>query len=116
MLIVTVLLNGTREWRLDRKLHREEGPAVIYADGSQFWYINDKCHREDGPAVIRANGGQEWFINGKYFREPSNCSPMPVIVRKTEISYDGKTFIPIGEDEYEKYKYHPTGRFTKAAQ
>jgi hypothetical protein len=33
------------------KLHREDGPAVEYADGSKKWYLNGKLHREGGPAV-----------------------------------------------------------------
>ena len=49
--------------------HREDGPAVIYADGDQLWYINNKFHREDGPAVTWANGNQYWWINGKRHRE-----------------------------------------------
>ena len=38
-------------WRLNGKLHRENGPAVEYANGHKEWYRNDKLHREDGPAV-----------------------------------------------------------------
>jgi hypothetical protein len=51
-------------------LHREDGPAIEYADGgSKFWYINGKRHREDGPAVELADGGKAWFIDGKRHRE-----------------------------------------------
>ena len=49
--------------------HREDGPAVEYADGDKFWYINGKRHREDGPAVEYANGTKYWCINGKLHRE-----------------------------------------------
>ncbi len=48
-------------------------------------------------------------------REPFRGEPMPVVVKKDEISYDGVHYIPITEDEYEKYKYHPPGRNTKPA-
>ena len=51
------------------QLHREDGPAIEYADGSKAWYINDKRHREDGPAVEYADGGKEWWINDKRHRE-----------------------------------------------
>jgi hypothetical protein len=27
---------------LDGKLHREDGPAIEWADGSKAWYLNDK--------------------------------------------------------------------------
>jgi len=61
--------DGTHEWWINGKYHREDGPAVIWADGTQRWYINDKLHREDGPAVIWADGTQIWYKNDKLHRE-----------------------------------------------
>ena len=49
--------------------HRENGPAVEYADGSKLWYINDKLHREDGPAEELYNDEMGWFINDQRHRE-----------------------------------------------
>src|SRR2546423_4807472 len=54
------LRDGTREWRLNGKLHREGGPAVERADGARAWWLNGDLHREDGPAVERRNGTREW--------------------------------------------------------
>ena len=34
--------NGDKEWYLNGKLHREDGPAVEYADGSKYWYLDGK--------------------------------------------------------------------------
>ena len=51
------------------RLHREDGPAVEFANGSKWWYINGKCHREDGPAMEEADGTKEWWINGQLHRE-----------------------------------------------
>jgi len=48
--------NGDREWRLNDKCHREDGPAIEHADGSKSWYLNGKLHREDGPAIECAGG------------------------------------------------------------
>ena len=28
----------------------------VYENGSQDWYLNGKRHREDGPAIIRPSG------------------------------------------------------------
>jgi hypothetical protein len=56
-------------WRLNGKLHREDGPAVEYADGDKYWYLNGKCHRVDGPAVEESNGDKFWYLNGKLHRE-----------------------------------------------
>ena len=39
---VKVNLHGTKEWHLNGKLHREDGPAVEYSNGDKRWYLNDK--------------------------------------------------------------------------
>ena len=64
---VTVNERGTF-WRLNGKLHREDGPALEYADGTKAWYINGKLHREDGPAAELANGTKCWYINNSLHR------------------------------------------------
>ena len=51
------------------QLHREDGPAIIYASGSKHWYINGLLHREDGPAIEAASGDRYWYRNGKLHRE-----------------------------------------------
>ncbi len=33
---------GDQKWYLDGKLHREDGPAIIYADGREAYYVNGK--------------------------------------------------------------------------
>jgi hypothetical protein len=58
-----------KSWYLKGKLHREDGPAVEYADGSKCWYLKGKLHREDGPAVEYANGTKYWCLNDKLHRE-----------------------------------------------
>jgi len=66
---VRVYPNGTKCWYLNGKLHREDGPAVEFADGDKFWWLNGKRHREDGPAVEYADGDKFWWLNGKIHRE-----------------------------------------------
>jgi hypothetical protein len=67
---VKVFKNGGKEWFLNGKRHREDGPAVEYADGyNKEWWINGKRHREDGPAIDYANGHKEWYIEGVPHRE-----------------------------------------------
>ena len=46
---VRVYDDGTKEWYLNGKLHREDGPAIEWASGGKSWYLNGKVHREDGP-------------------------------------------------------------------
>ena len=50
------------------QLHREYGPAVIYADGYRAWWQNGLRHRLDGPAIERADGSREWYQNGLLHR------------------------------------------------
>ena len=49
--------------------HREDGPAVEYADGVTAWYQNNLLHRVDGPAIMRPDGSCEWWINGTEYNE-----------------------------------------------
>lgn len=57
--------DGTKEWRdADGKLHRPDGPAVIWADGTEEYWLHGERHREDGPAVINPDGSEEHWING----------------------------------------------------
>ena len=66
-------IQQTQQWRNARgKLHRTDGPAIIYADGDQEWWVNGKPHRTDGPAVIYANGTKLWYINGNNITEELN--------------------------------------------
>lgn len=52
----------------EKKLHREDGPAVEYDNGDHEWWVNGKLHRLDGPAVEYADGGHEWWVYGKLQR------------------------------------------------
>ena len=48
----------------NNKLHREDGPAVIFKNGYEAWYLNGLLHREDGPAKGK-NGTNEWWYKGR---------------------------------------------------
>lgn len=38
---MTIDYYGTKIWKLNGKLHREDGPAIEWADGRKEWWIND---------------------------------------------------------------------------
>lgn len=60
----------SKNWRLNGKYHREDGPAIIWGTKCEEWYLNGKPHREDGPSFIGyKNKHYEWKINGKLHRE-----------------------------------------------
>ncbi len=64
--------NGEQRWYINGKLHRTDGPAIAGNIGTKteyaFWFINGICHREDGPAVECNDGSKFWYINGKLQR------------------------------------------------
>ena len=66
--------DGSKSWWLDGKCHREDGPAVEYANGDKGWWRDGSLHREDGPAIEWATGGKEWYLNGKYMTEAEHAA------------------------------------------
>ena len=75
-----VVIHGgsVERWELkNRKLHREDGPALIMRkEGKiveEWWQLYGKFHREDGPAYIKFKDGEitrkQWFANGKRLRK-----------------------------------------------
>jgi hypothetical protein len=91
---VMVFDTGDKEWYLDGKLHREDGPAVEFTNGCRGWWINGKRHREDGPALEFADGTKKWFIEGREYTKKE------FLDRKKGNSCDGK----IVEIDCVKYK------------
>ena len=57
--------DGTkRYYNENNQLHRENGPAIEYANGGKEWYINNQRYREEGSAIEYADGDKYWYING----------------------------------------------------
>ena len=68
--VMTVNKNGAKEWRLNGKFHRLDGPAIeSVGRGGKEWWQNGKRHRLDGPAIEWADGFKGWYLNGKYYSE-----------------------------------------------
>ena len=47
----------------------KEYKVEVHENGTRYWFINDKLHREDGPAIEYANGGNYWYIEGEGLTE-----------------------------------------------
>ena len=60
---------GNVRWYWKGQLHREDGPAVEWANGSKWWCRNGELHREDGPAIECVDGFKSWYRNGLRHRE-----------------------------------------------
>ena len=58
----------TKAWYLNGLRHRTDGPAFERNDGCKMWFVNGVQHRIDGPAVVWGNGGEMWMVNGEYHR------------------------------------------------
>ena len=55
---------GNKNWHKNGELHRENGPAVEFADGSKAWLLNGKkLTEEKWTYTVRLNKLGE-FLNG----------------------------------------------------
>ena len=77
MKYIKFIPNGTKEYYKDYILHRDDGPAIEYADGHKEWYQNDQLHREDGPAIECSNGNEKWYYQDKEIK----CSSQEEFIR-----------------------------------
>ena len=59
------------------------------------------------------NGTQEWWLNGKRHRD--NDLPCKLNKNNNTMTMGNGSIVPMSSDDYEKYRYKLTGRFTKAA-
>lgn len=53
--------DGHKEYFINGKRHRLDGPAIETADRKEYW-IEGKRHRLDGPAIERDNGDKEYWV------------------------------------------------------
>jgi hypothetical protein len=71
---------GDKKYYLNNLLHREDGPAIEYADGWKEWYQHGKLHRSDGPAIERPDGFKTWYFHGKYIDCNSQDEFLSIII------------------------------------
>lgn len=52
-------------------LHREDGPAQVYAYGQQEWWQDGVLHRnpQEGPAIVFSNGKGDYWVEGRRLSE-----------------------------------------------
>lgn len=78
--------------------HREEGPALIYADNYLIWRRNDLTHREDGPAIIKNNGTESYHLSGVMY-EKSVWEVKVAAIKKANDAKTLKDFIAAMAEE-----------------
>ena len=69
-----------------KKLHREDGPAIITYNCCLHWFKNGKLHREDGPATIYCNGEREFWLNYQML----NCNKIEAWIKNNNIDLSTK--------------------------
>jgi hypothetical protein len=63
--------NGDQRWFLNKREHREKGPAIILFNGVKTWCQYGCFHRLDGPVQVAP--GKDYYSNVK--RRQSKHSP-----------------------------------------
>ena len=53
-----------------------EYTVKVYDNGDKEWYLDGKRHREDGPAVEGASGYKHWYLNGEEVTEEEVMNPV----------------------------------------
>ena len=69
MIELWILPSGTRFWNLDYMYHRDNGPAIQWADGGCEWMVKGSYHKSDGPAVEYVSGVRQWWWYGQKVTE-----------------------------------------------
>ena len=82
----TVSEDGTIFYKLNGKLHREDGPAIEFSDGTKWWFLHDDRHRLDGPAIEHSDGYKEWWINYILVNPTLNNFSFEVLMKYGELS------------------------------
>lgn len=67
--IVKTARGSVMYYDCEGRLHREDGPAVIWSFNTREWWLNGKRHREDGPAIEYSDGRREWYLNDQWVNE-----------------------------------------------
>ena len=51
----------------------EQPTCKTLSDGSKQWWLDGKRHRTDGPAVEWADGSKQWWLDGKRLTEAEHA-------------------------------------------
>ena len=68
-----------------------EYKVKVWPNGNKQWFLNNKRHREDGPAIERVDGTKEWWLNGKELTEKEHQEQTQGCTNKV-IEIDGKKY------------------------
>ena len=63
----------------------------VYDSGGKEWYLNGKLHREDGPAIEWIDGCKSWYLNGNPLTEEEHRKQITSCDNKI-VEIDGKKY------------------------
>ena len=62
--------NNKEVWTHEGRLHREGGlPAVTTPEGTKEYWVSGKRHRESGPAIEGVFSNDEYWVNGEEYTQ-----------------------------------------------
>ena len=65
-----IVFNNRKEWKLNNKGHRKEGPAIEWKNTrKKIWMIDGKRHRNNNlPAIEYPDGNKDYYLNGQKYK------------------------------------------------
>jgi len=66
---------------------KKKSKMIIDDYGNKYWYLNNKWHREDGPAIEYANGDKVWYLNGEQVKEEDIIEFNPNLTEREYIEF-----------------------------
>ena len=64
--------------------HREDGPAIEYANGRRQWFNDGKFHREDGPVIAWESGSCSYYLNNEPYTKKEYLKEIEKIKKRKE--------------------------------
>ena len=104
---------GVIYWKVNGRCHRDDGPAIEWANGSKEWYKDGKLHRVGAPARELTDYKKEWYIDGLKHREDGPAIERPNASCFKDLWYLDGAHIKTEKDyylaQYRKYQGTPLG-------
>lgn len=69
--------DGGQEWWQHGEMHRDDGPSMEYIDGTKAWHQGGALHRDDGPALKGRDGTTYWYQHGQLHRDDGPAVEYP---------------------------------------
>jgi len=66
-MIEYINISGREYFNLSYKERKAKTYCIEYHNRSIYWKVNDKLHREDGPALRSFDGICYWWLNDKLY-------------------------------------------------